>query len=99
MYVLRKLYHMEIYGSLRGLCVLICHPELSENGGHSWVKKMFVLHKHYVWHKKFPNRRFIGDGEGFIALSIGIESIKADPMTEIFFGSRKLHETYMVIIF
>lgn len=33
--------------------------------------------------------------------SIGIEStcIKADPMTEIFFGSRKLHETYMVIIF
>lgn len=31
--------------------------------------------------------------------SIGIESIKADPMTEIFFGSCKLHETYMVIIF
>lgn len=59
-------YHMEIYGSLRGLCVLICHPELSENGGHSWVKKMFVLHKHSVCHKKFPNRRFIGDGEGFI---------------------------------
>lgn len=60
-------YHIEIYGSLRGLCVLICHPELSENGGHSWVKKMFVLHKHSVWHKKFPNRCFIGDGEGFIA--------------------------------
>lgn len=31
--------------------------------------------------------------------SIGIESIKADPMTEIFFGSRKLHETYMAMIF
>lgn len=31
--------------------------------------------------------------------SIGIESIKADPMTEIFFGSRKFNETYMVIIF
>lgn len=30
--------------------------------------------------------------------SIGIESIKADPMTEIFFGSRKLHETYMMVI-
>lgn len=41
-------------------------PELSENGGHSWVKKMFVLHKHSVCHKKFPNRRFIGDGESFI---------------------------------
>lgn len=63
-------YHMEIYGFLRGLCVLICHPELSENGGHSWVKKMFVLHKHSVCHKKFPNRRFIGDGEGFIACRV-----------------------------
>lgn len=32
-------------------------------------------------------------------LFIGIESIKVDLMIEIFFGSRKLYEIYMVMIF
>lgn len=63
-------YYIEIYGFLRGLCVFICYFELSENGGYFWVKKMFVLYKYYVWYKKFLNRRFIGDGEGFIVCRV-----------------------------
>lgn len=93
-------YHMEIYGFLRGLCVLICHPELSENGGHSWVKKMYTNTLFAT--KSFQIDVLLGMERVLLVVefsSIGIESIKADPMTEIFFGSRKLHETYMAMIF